>query len=40
MVAGVRDASWLKSQIFMSLISLLVLTSNISFIAFVMVERF
>ena len=36
--AGVVDVSWLKSQMFMSSISLLALTSNISFITFVMVE--
>ena len=39
MVVRVRDASWVKSQTFMSLVSSLVLTSNIYSITFIMVER-
>ena len=35
---GVVDVSWVKSQMFISSISSLALTSNISFITFVMVE--
>ena len=36
--AGVVDVSWVKSKMFISSISSLALTSNISFITFVMVE--